>query len=135
MTNYAGLRPRLAGLGDQLSDKFKASHHGFRLDITEEKRFSLKLKLCLSSKMFCDAHGSIRWRNTILGCLVLELTNLQDLQEKASTNTNYGLPSPLGVNIFRFEKDSAVSECKGEKRILWMYVTFHRSFTAKKKCA
>lgn len=95
MTNYTGLRPRLAGLEDQLSDKFKASHHGFRMDITEEERFSLKPKLLeLQNVLWCPHHGTIRWRNMILCCLVLELTNLQAFQEKASTNASYDLPSP-----------------------------------------
>lgn len=53
---------------------------------------------------------------------------------------SYGLPSRSLCRPFRFEKDSGqkvnnVSECKGEKFILWIYVAFHRSFIAHNKCA
>lgn len=81
MPNCTAFRP---GMEDQLNDKFKLSYHGFQLEMIEEERYSLKL--IPQSVLLHLLHGTIKWRNSILGYSVLEETNLQAHKTKISTH-------------------------------------------------
>lgn len=81
--NYVSFRPRLEKCGRPVLWQILFILLCFRLEMIEEKRFSMKPMP--QNVLVYSYRGTIKWRSTGLGYFILEFTNLQFIKAKVST--------------------------------------------------
>lgn len=104
------------------------------MDITEDILTGAKALFELQNVLWCSHRGTVRWRNMILGCLVLNNSEGSWIEsfhkhKLGSTFSFFCRPKWMfsGLKKIQAKRQRKLQSAKGEKCILWIYGAFHGS--------